>query len=464
MDRFDHGKLKALALSLPDEIEKYENAGLFEEARAAILRRLDGDLIPEMRDRLELELYILKLLPVQFPYTAEQVVEQMRKEIPSFTMDHLEQMDRQGFAEWIWADGEKRYIHNTARNLMNLGKNVPWPQKEDPEEEEEKKVLKETCDLIRREGRAAWKLRVRASLCVKEEAFKKGDQVTVHLPVPSEAAPVSEVQILSHSGNAAVDRPDSVFRSICFRETMQENHPFFVEYEYKVTCVHHDFSDEDRSRSVSCFRPDPAAGEYLKEEYPHIRFTPYLKELAEELKGDETDPVKTARRIYDYITENVKYSFMRIYTIMKDIPDYCARNLRGDCGVQALTFITLCRICGIPAKWQSGLYVHPNYVGAHDWAMFYAEPYGWVPVDPSFGGSAFRDGDETRRDFYFGSQDPFRMAANQAFMQEFFIPKKFWPIDTSDNQTGEAETQDRGFARGEIETGQELISWEKLQL
>ena len=51
-----------------------------------------------------------------------------------------------------------------------------------------------------------------------------------------------------------------------------------------------------------------------------------------------------------------------------------ARNRRGDCGIMALTFITLCRLVGIPARWQSGLSVSPTGVGCHDWAMFYIAP------------------------------------------------------------------------------------------
>ena len=48
---------------------------------------------------------------------------------------------------------------------------------------------------------------------------------------------------------------------------------------------------------------------------------------------------------------------MREYFTISNISEYAATNLKGDCGVQAILFITLCRIAGIPAKWQSGLYV-----------------------------------------------------------------------------------------------------------
>ena len=47
----------------------------------------------------------------------------------------------------------------------------------------------------------------------------------------------------------------------------------------------------------------------------------------------------------------------------------------------ALTFITLCRLVGIPAQWQSGLSVSLTGVGCHDWAMFYIAPKGSVALD-----------------------------------------------------------------------------------
>ena len=206
------------------------------------------------------------------------------------------------------------------------------------------------------------------------------------------------------------------------------------------------------------FTEDPGVGVWLEEQSPHIRFTPYLRNLAEQIVGKEKDPLKAAEKIYDYITTKVKYSYMKEYFLIPQIPQYCAENLRGDCGVQALLFITLCRICGIPAKWQSGLYAIPGYVGPHDWAMFYVRPYGWLYADPSFGGAAFREGDEERRKFYFGNLDPFRMAANNAFSVPFACRKRFRPIDPYDNQSGEIESEERGFSSREVESTKEILS------
>ncbi|MFU1825049.1 transglutaminase-like domain-containing protein, partial [Enterococcus faecium] len=82
---------------------------------------------------------------------------------------------------------------------------------------------------------------------------------------------------------------------------------------------------------------------------PHIRFTPYLRNLADEIVGDESNPLKKARLIYDFVTTKIHYSFMREYFTISNISEYAATNLKGDCGVQAILFITLCRIAGIPA-------------------------------------------------------------------------------------------------------------------
>ena len=462
---FHPEKIPALALSLPDEVSRYVEAGDYVQADQAILRWLERPISKSMKDRLELEQYRMVLMKEQFPDLTETALAKVQEKIPGFTREDLEQMDREGYAEWMMRDGKKYYIHNLARNLARLEKPLPNQPQETEEEKLEKETLHKEVYTIMQNRKASWRFHVKTTIKGNEECFEPGVPLTAHLPIPAQLFQTSNVQILSCSGGKAViDRPDSLWRAVCIQnEDPQENPEFSVEYTYQTDCVYHDFSEADRAACEASFVPDPSAyTDFLGEQEPHIIFTPYLKQLARELTEGINDPLEKARRIFGYITQNVNYSYMRIYTAMLSIPDYAARNLRGDCGVQALLFITLCRICGIPARWQSGLYVIPGSVGAHDWALFYVEPYGWLFADPSFGGSACREGDETRRWFYFGNLDPFRAAANHAFMHTFAVPKKFWPVDISDNQTGELESAVKGYRRGEFETDQILISCEKL--
>ena len=124
-----------------------------------------------------------------------------------------------------------------------------------------------------------------------------------------------------------------------------------------------------------------------------------------------------------------------------------ATRLKGDCGVFALLFITLCRCAGVPARWQSGLYTTPLEIGMHDWAQFYVAPYGL----------------DYRRDFYFGNLDPFRMVAASEFQHEFDPPRRYMRYDPYDNQDGEAEYEDMPLLNSEIYTDQEMIEIEELR-
>ena len=179
-----------------------------------------------------------------------------------------------------------------------------------------------------------------------------------------------------------------------------------------------------------------------EERLPHVQFTPFLKELCREIVSGQRGDLQKARAIYDYITKNIRYSYMRTYFTIENLSEYAAVNRRGDCGVQSLLFITLCRIAGIPAKWQSGNAMKPpSHFGSHDWALVFLPVYGWVPVDCSFGGGAFAHGDEERRRFYFGNLDPWRMVANASLEGAFVPPVCGLRRDPYDNQSGEIQIE-----------------------
>lgn len=459
MKEFTCEELNSLEYELPDEVLKYKMAGDFSGARESIGRWLDKPVAEGLKTRLSLEQEMLDLLELEFPYTKEKTVQLFTEQVPDFGIADLERLDRDGLAEWIFLNGEKHYIHNIVRNVLGKDEEIRKRSGIVEEASEEEQNLSEAIREMKEKGSITKRFRLRTSVALKEDCFHEGMYLKAHLPLPARLHQISDVTLLDHSDcKVTIDPEDSLFRTICFEDAPVRNRPFFAEYEYTVHSVYHDFSEEDRKRAQETFEKDPDALLYTKEQGPQIRFTPYLRNLAKEIVGDVKDPLEAAARIYDYITTKVKYSYMKEYFLIPQIPEYCAKNLRGDCGVQSLLFITLCRICGIPAKWQSGLYTNPGYVGPHDWAMFYARPYGWLFADPSFGGDAFHNGNEEWRRFYFGNLDPFRMAANNAFSMPFACRKRFRPIDPYDNQIGEIESEERGYTSREVESTKELLS------
>ena len=443
--------MQYLRLPLPEDIAKAKDAGDFDRAlKLTDIRLCDPAQSEAMKKRLLLEKEILFRLPGEYPYSEEEALALIQKEIPDFTQEELDAWMDRGDADWFMVNG-KRHLQD--RFFDSMKKVYPSLAKRAGEEPASSDLLDENISSMKENGSAAWKIHLRHTLRLKDEAFEKG-KVLVHLPIPAECQNMSDIHILkTEPQDVYIATSNSESRTVSWSVNLTENSPFAVEYEYLSTV---NYSNPDPSEAV-------IRTYEIEEAEPELVITPLIRALAGELAGGETNPLLKARRFYDFVTERVTYSFMREYITLGHIGDYCASRLRGDCGVQALLFIELCRCAGIPAKWQSGKYVTPEYTGNHDWAMFYIEPWGWLFADCSFGGSAYRAGAKERHDFYFGNLDPFRMAANNALMKEFTPPKQHWRIDPYDNQSGEAEYEHRGLRHDELISECEVIEMRKVR-
>ena len=447
--------IKALAVDLPEDIEKKKWFGDFKGAIRLIDLWLTRDIPETLRDKLILEKEILQILPHEYTMNYTEALAALREKIPDLTEEEFADLKDHGKIDWIYVNGEEKYFESFVSTLLLVNaelrkraeKSDPSLAEKDPEEE----LLSDIIHQLKEKKTLSYHFQIKASVQIADDAFHPG-HVMVHMPVPCLSKQVKEMKLVSTSS------PDYVLadetapqRTICYEENMTENHPFSVTYEY---VNHVDYTDVDVNQ-VKAIDPDEFKDE-LSEKLPHIRFTPYMKSLAEKLTEGITNPYLKAKSIYDYITTNVEYSYVRIYSSIENLSEYAAIGHKGDCGIQSLMFITLCRIAGIPAKWQSGLYTTPYSAGMHDWAQFYIAPYGWLFADCSFGGSAYRNHDEENRQFYFGNLDPFRMPANSDIQENFTPAKKFLRADTCDNQRGEIEYDDRGLRFYELKAGYEV--------
>lgn len=440
--------IKSLNLPLPEDVRKAKDFGDFDRANHLIDLYLQDAFTPEcMKERLITEKEILRRLPLAYPYDENSALELIHKEIPDFTKEELHAYEDCKGADWIYINGK---VHLQDRFYDSLKKVYPEVTERTGEASSKSTLLNDNMKDMMEHGYASYHIHVKASARISDSAFQKG-QVLVHLPVPAECDSIKNVQILSHSDFPVhiADR-HSLSRTISFTADLQQNQPFFVEYAYDSYAK---YTELDFHSPTYIDK-----NEKVEEEYPQIVFTPYIRALCKELTQGIQDPLHQAYAFYRYCTENVTYAFMREYMTLGNICEYAAAQRIGDCGVKALLFITLCRCAGIPAHWQSGLYVTPETIGNHDWAMFKVEPYGWLYADPSFGGSAYRNGDYARQKFYFGNLDPFRMVANNAFQTEFDPPKKQWRRDPYDNQSGEIEYSDHPLIGEELESEKEVLS------
>ena len=451
--------LSYMKIPLPEDVLKLKNYGDFAGAQKMIDHFMTKDIPNALRKRLEIEKDVLKVMGGnEYPYTYEEALEIMTSHLRDFKEEELQYLKEISAADWIYVDGtvhfQRRFYENLIKTRPDLAERVMVEDVDDAQANELKqKLLNDNVHYMKEKGGRTVRTQIRATIKAQKDAEEVGRKVTVHLPIPKICQQVSKVDIIAASPEITkIADEDAAQRTVCFETELKADQEFMVEYAYDY---HVDYVELDPAEA-SEEQPDFCTNEQA----PHIRFTPYLQELLKEIIGDETNPIIKARKIYDFVTTKVMYSYMREYFTIECIPEYAAINLKGDCGVQALLFITLCRMTGIPARWQSGLYATEFYTGCHDWAQFYVAPYGWVFADLSFGGSAWRMGNTERWNYYFGNLDIFRMPANSEIQMEFTPEKKWLRIDPIDNQRGEIEYEDHGLSFDQVEVEQILVSME----
>lgn len=455
MNPFTYEDFAYLAVELPDEILYFKYSGDFQGELRAVRKWLErADLIPAMRKRLELELVLASGMDKDYHTDFPTMLHQLQEKYPAVRAEHLRTLMDQGYADYILRGGEIRFQNDAFANILKTStaylhkiQHPDWnPTQEEPDNS--------NIHYMMEHGSRAFRYHVRQWIKPDAAHERPGEKIRAYLPFPAETPEQTDIRLLDASP-APGYVSSALQRTICFEGLYEAGQKFCLD----VSFVNRAFYKELDPAQVSAGQPSF----YTGEDYPHIRFTPYIRELCAYLRGQETNPLLIAQRFYDYITFHVHYSYMREYLFLENIPEYCARNLKGDCGVQALLFITLCRCAGIPAKWQSGNYITPTHIGSHDWAQFYIAPYGWLFADPSFGGGAARRGDELCRKFYFGNIDPFRYVANSDFQKPFDPPMRYIRIDPYDNQMGEIEYEDGSLTYTEVDAHREVVDSEELQ-
>lgn len=448
LNNVNYGDLKFLSVDLPEDILKEKWSGNFDKAKKLIAQRKSENIPQALRCRLELELKNLENLECRYTVTREEALRQVRQRIPEMSDEEFDQLQLEGKLDWIYLDGKVMYLDSFCATLFKVNP-LLW-QRSRQGDQSDYQILDDLIADLKDGQEICCHIHIRQEVSLKEQAVEEGKILRVHIPVPLEREQVKNLQLLEVTpAPVRMAEEDASQPTLYFETPAAYGQIFSVEYAFDHRTTYIDLSKPERQKAATEPLPEEMKV-YLCEELPHIQFTPYLRSLAAEIAEGERNPLLIARRIYDFITTKVSYAFVRDYACIDRLAEYCALNLKGDCGVQALLFITLCRISGIPARWQSGIDAKPGDVGEHDWAMFYVSGSGWVYADLSYGGSSYiRDAYE-RWNYFFGNADPYRIPINDAFQRDFDPPKNFWRNDPYDNQSGEAEYEDHGIKSDDL--------------
>ena len=435
------------------EASRLELRGQFKEAASLLATALQDKSLPSSeRKTLEFELDRLDRIKLDFPLIQAALFTDLKESIKGLTAAEYEQWLKEGRFDYRDIDGTRFYMGDSVRNLYmrysELGARRLHPKDTaslDQARLQSIHSIKQAASSAKTPYVLPKRFRVTMTVTAKADAAPAGETIRAWVPVPRQYPFQGDIELLPTSSPVKhLDDPQSPVRSAYLEKPAEAGKPtqFKVEYDYTAQAVRFDVKpDEVRPIDPN----DPTLREFTREA-PHVAFTPELRRLSQQIVGDETNPYWKAKKCFDWIAGHIKYSYAIEYSTIRNISEYCRSKGYGDCGQEALLFIALCRLNGIPARWQSGWNTFSGDKSNHDWSEIYLAPYGWMPVDPYMGIWAMRYATKLKpeqkrevRDFYFGGLNQYRMIANSDHCQALNPPKRTMRSDDVDFQRGELE-------------------------
>lgn len=446
---------------LPKDVEELERRGALTQAVQRLVALADKGTTPAQShsnaSMVLWELERLRRLRREFSLAPAEFLDKLRSDVPDASLADVSRWLEQGELQAVAIDGEPRVFRREPANLFRFceeaqkrrqmqhsSRATPASPAGDPSEKPTQyfvlnhhlRDLVKACAATYSPRIHAIRVQATHTITLKRGIVPAGKMVRCWMPFPRESHGQRNIRIVrADPVPQHIADSDAPQRTLYMERAVGDDGSttFSVTFEYE-TRAHLPLLAKVRPTTQP---PREDLIPYLKEEPPHIVFLPEIRDIVTSITASETEPLERARRLFDWVVTNMRYASEIEYSVMPCIVEKALATRRGDCGVQALLFITLCRAAGIPTRWVSGWVVYPSGWNMHDWAEFYVEPYGWLPADPSRG---WRDDEDPRvRAFYFGNTDAYRMVANIAICSPFDPPKRHWRSDTVDNQRGELE-------------------------
>ena len=429
-------------------------AGQFREASARIDAALRQPGVPALtREALQFQLARMQRMRQDFSLTANQVEAAVRKQIPDLTDAEFGSWDTQGLFEHMYIDGKRMYFVRSPSNLFHLSAEArarsrapvsfadSGLSKQSTEDitEYDRKVIART-RTMGHPSVLPQRVRVTQFVTVDADAVRPGKTIHAWIPYPRDIPGQQEDIrfVASQPGGHRIAPRSALQRTVYLEKTARAHQPTVFSVTYEVT-LYAQYHAIDPSKVVRA-RITPELAPYVAERAPHIVFTEPLRVFSRQVVGTATNPYRIAQKIFAAV-DGIPWAGAREYSTIADLSAYTLRAGHGDCGEQTMLLITLMRLNGIPARWQSGwFFSRGGDNDIHDWAEIYLAPYGWVPVDVTYG--RLESGDPSLAWFYLGGLDNFRIAFNDDFSQAFVPPKQFFRSDDVDSQRGEVESDD----------------------
>lgn len=445
-----HSGSESLGVDDRAQLEQLLARGDYATAETRLRARLadpDGPAVSESA----IELERLRRIRHDFSLTTAEVLEQLQEEVPSATLADLTRWRDAGDLQYRVIDGQPRYFNRAVSNLFRF--NAEAQRRRRPETSEKRFDLTAHIEELTQQAETdeadevyPMEHTVRFALAVDDDhpAVRPGAIVRAWLPYPQEYRQQRDVELLhSDPPYVSVAENGTPHRTVYFEFAIAEpaESPR-IELQYRWTTSAW-VPRLDPERVAPYDAASDVYQQYTAERLPHIPLSEEVRALAAEIVGDATNPLIRARKIFHWVSSEIPWCAEMEYGIIDSLAAKGLAARRGDCGVQGMVFITLCRAAGIPARWQSGWQLQPGRRNMHDWSEFYVEPWGWLPADASYG--TREHSDPRVRDFLCGNIDPYRLIVNLDYARPLSPQKTSLRSEPNDFQRGEIEIDGRNL-------------------
>ena len=257
------------------------------------------------------------------------------------------------------------------------------------------------------------------SVSVPRSELPKTGLLKLWFPLPVELAAQDSVTVKSVTPDTYLKQPPSTNAALsdAYFEVPLEQ----LQGDLNITVVfqftHYQENFKVDPANVGTYDKTSAIYRTYTKSYGNTYISPEIRATAKKVVGNEKNPYLAAKKLYDYILKEIKYSFMphaAMWPRGERESIYVHEMKRGDCGAQSMYFSSLCRSLGIPARTTGGWQLFTGNFASHFWAEFYLPNYGWIPVDPTAADISDWTDQITEQEraafkqFYFGNQDALR--------------------------------------------------------
>jgi len=208
----------------------------------------------------------------------------------------------------------------------------------------------------------------------------KGENIKIWAPVPSNDndQEISGFHVMSRFGHEMTEAPDSRNRMLFLKPgSLGAGEIITLTYRLRRKTAGAGKDPMEKPKR----HMDPSEWE---------RWDASIKKFADELVGNERDPVKIGRKIYNAIIDRVSY-----------VNEACGRGVStltfeeraGRCDEVHALFRSMMMCKGIPVKWEQGIvFPYPSAIekkgtfeadclNARSWVSFYIGGNRWMPAD-----------------------------------------------------------------------------------